>query len=57
MWAAVALAAAILLKQFALVAVPFFVLMLLARSLPRPTLVRAGGAFAAVARRRDSFPS
>ncbi len=43
-----ALAAAILLKQFALVAVPFFVLMLLARSLPRPTLVRAGGAFAAV---------
>ena len=47
-WAAVALAAAILLKQFALVAVPFFVLMLLARSLPRPTLVRAGGAFAAV---------
>jgi hypothetical protein len=47
-WAAVALVAAILLKQFALVAVPFFVLMLLARSLPRQTLVRAGGAFAAV---------
>jgi hypothetical protein len=47
-WAAVALAAAILLKQFALVAVPFFVLMLLARSLPRPTLVRAAAAFAAV---------
>ena len=47
-WAAVALAAAILLKQFALVALPFFVVMLLARSLPRPTLTRAAGAFAAV---------
>jgi len=47
-WAAVALAAAILLKQFALVAVPFFVVMLLARGLPRATLVRCGAAFAAV---------
>jgi hypothetical protein len=47
-WAAVALAAAILLKQFALVALPFFVLMLLARRLPRDTLVRAGAAFGGV---------
>ena len=47
-WAAVALAAAILLKQFALVAVPFFVVMLLARSLPRAVLVRSAAAFAAV---------
>ena len=47
-WAAVAIAAAILLKQFALVALPFFVVMLLARSLPRHTLARATGAFAAV---------
>jgi len=47
-WAAVALAAAILLKQFALVAVPFFVVMLLARSLPRPALVRSAVAFGGV---------
>jgi hypothetical protein len=46
--AAVALAAAILLKQFAVVALPFLLLMLLARGLPRPTLVRAGAAFGAV---------
>src|SRR4029079_15858765 len=47
-WAAVALAAAILLKQFALVALPFFVLMLLARGRGRETITRAGAAFAAV---------
>jgi hypothetical protein len=47
-WAAVALGAAVLLKQFALVAVPFFVLMLLARDLSRSTLTRCGIAFAAV---------
>ncbi len=47
-WAAVALAAAILLKQFALVALPFFVLMLLARGLPRTTLLRAAAAFSGV---------
>ncbi len=47
-WAAVALAAAVLLKQFALVAVPFFVVMLLARGLPRSVLVRATAAFGAV---------
>ena len=47
-WAAVALAAAILLKQFAVVALPFFVVMFLARGLPRQTLTRAATAFAAV---------
>jgi len=47
-WAAAALAAAILLKQFALVAVPFFVVMLLARQPARRTLDRAGLAFAGV---------
>ena len=47
-WAAVALAAAILLKQFALVAVPFFVVLLLARECSRSTLGRAGAAFVAV---------
>jgi hypothetical protein len=47
-WAAVALAAAILLKQFALVALPFLVLMLLARGVGRQTLTRAGVAFLAV---------
>ena len=51
-WAAVALAAAILLKQFALVAVPFFVVMLLARGLPRAMLVRCGGRVRRRARRR-----
>jgi hypothetical protein len=47
-WAAVALAAAILLKQFAVVALPFLVLMLLARSPTRQALTRAAVAFAAV---------
>ena len=47
-WAAVALAAAILLKQFALVAVPFFVVMLLARGLSRATLVRCAAGFVGV---------
>ncbi len=47
-WAGVALAAAILLKQFALVAVPFFVVMLLARGLPRAVLTRTAAAFGAV---------
>jgi len=47
-WAAVALAAAILLKQFAVVALPFFVLMLLARGLARETWTRATAAFAVV---------
>ena len=47
-WAAVALAAAILLKQFALVALPFLVLMLLARRPGRQALGRAGAALAGV---------
>lgn len=47
-WAGVALAAAILLKQFALVAVPFFVVMMLARGLPRAVFLRASAAFGAV---------
>ena len=47
-WAGVALAAAILLKQFALLAVPFFVVMLLARGLPRAVLTRTAAAFGGV---------
>ena len=47
-WAAVALAAAVLLKQFALVALPFLAAMLVVRRVPRETLLRAGGAFLAV---------
>jgi hypothetical protein len=47
-WAAVALAAAVLLKQFALVALPFLLLMLLARGVARQTLSRAGIAFGGV---------
>ena len=42
------LAAAILLKQFAVVAVPFVVLMPTMRRLPRPTALRAVTAFAGV---------
>jgi hypothetical protein len=48
-WAAVALALALLLKQFALVALPFVAAMLLVRRVPRETLVRAGAALAGVA--------
>ena len=47
-WAALALAAAILLKQFALVAVPFFALMLLASSASQQALRRAAAVFALV---------
>jgi hypothetical protein len=47
-WAGAALGAALVLKQFALVAVPFLALMLLARHVPRKTLYRAGAAFAGV---------
>jgi Glycosyltransferase family 87 len=46
--AAASLGAAIMLKQFAIAAVPFFVVALLARNVPRPTLVRAAAAFAGV---------
>ena len=46
--AAALLAAAITLKQFAIAAVPFFVVALLVRDVARPTLVRAGAAFVGV---------
>ncbi len=47
-WAAVAIAAAVLLKQFALVALPFLLLMLLARGVGRRTLLHAAAAFAGI---------
>ncbi len=47
-WAAGCLAAAILLKQFALVAIPFFVAMLLTSRGGRQSFGRAAGVFAAV---------
>lgn len=47
-WAFGLLAVAILLKQFALVAIPFIVLMLVSQRLARPTLVRVGVAFGVV---------
>jgi hypothetical protein len=46
--AAACLAGAVLLKQFALVALPFLALMLVLRGAHRSTLQRAGGAFAAL---------
>jgi hypothetical protein len=46
--AAASLAVAVLLKQFALVALPFFAVMLLTRGVPRPVLYRAAGIFALV---------
>jgi hypothetical protein len=46
-WASLLLALAVLLKQFALVAVPFFALMLLAQRPSRRTLRSAGAAFVA----------
>jgi uncharacterized membrane protein len=47
-WAASSLGVAILLKQFALVALPFFVVMLLTREVRRATLRGAGLAFGAI---------
>jgi hypothetical protein len=47
-WAAASLGVALALKQFALVAVPFFAVMLLTKRAPRPTLYRAAAAFAGV---------
>jgi hypothetical protein len=47
-WASASLGAALALKQFALVAVPFFAVMLLAARVPRQTLYRAGAAFLGV---------
>ncbi len=46
--AAACLAGAILLKQFAIVALPFLVVMLIARGVPRPLLNRAAAVFAGV---------
>jgi hypothetical protein len=47
-WAAASLAVALALKQFALVAVPFFAVMLLTKNASRQTLYRAGAAFGGV---------
>jgi hypothetical protein len=47
-WAAASLGAALALKQFALVAVPFFAVMLLTRNASRGTLYRCGAAFGGV---------
>jgi hypothetical protein len=46
--AAASLGGAVLLKQFALVAVPFLAVAMLARAAPRPVLYRAAAAFAGV---------
>jgi hypothetical protein len=46
--AAAALAGAVLLKQFALVALPFLAVMLMTRAVPRSVLYRAAGVFALV---------
>jgi hypothetical protein len=46
--AAAAIAGAVLLKQFALVAVPFLAVAMLTRAVPRRVLWRSAGAFAAV---------
>ena len=47
-WAAASLGAALALKQFALVAVPFFAVMLLTKGVPRRAFYRAGAAFGGV---------
>jgi glycosyl transferase family 87 len=46
--AAACLGGAVLLKQFALVALPFFAVMLLTRAVPRRTLYRAAAAFGGI---------
>jgi hypothetical protein len=46
--AAASLAGAVLLKQFALVAVPFLAVAMLSRAVPRPALYRAAAVFAGV---------
>jgi hypothetical protein len=46
--AAASLGGAVLLKQFALVAVPFLAVMMLTRAVPRPVLYRAAATFAVV---------
>jgi hypothetical protein len=47
-WAAATLGLAVSLKQFALVAVPFFLVMLMTMGVPRRTILRAGALFAGV---------
>jgi hypothetical protein len=47
-WAAATLAAAVTLRQFAFVAVPFFAVMLLTMSTPKPVLRRSAAAFVGV---------
>jgi hypothetical protein len=47
-WAGASLGAALALKQFALVAVPFLAVMLLVARVPRRTLYQAGAAFGGV---------
>jgi 4-amino-4-deoxy-L-arabinose transferase-like glycosyltransferase len=47
-WAAVTLAAAVLFKQFAVVAIPFLALMAVKQGVDRRELIRDGGIFAAV---------
>jgi hypothetical protein len=47
-WAAASLGAAVVLKQFALVALPFFAVMLLTKRVPRQALQQAAAALAAV---------
>lgn len=47
-WAAASLGAALALKQFALVAVPFFAVMMLTMGVPRRAFYRAGAVFAGV---------
>jgi len=46
--AAASIAGAVLLKQFALVAVPFLIVTMLTRAVPRPLLLRAGAVFAGI---------
>lgn len=46
--AAACIAGAVLLKQFALVAVPFLIVAMLIRAVPRPVLLRAGAVFAGI---------
>jgi len=47
-WAAASLGVALALKQFALVAVPFFAVMVLTKNAPRATIYRCGAAFGGV---------
>lgn len=47
-WAAAVLAAAVLFKQFAVIAIPFLALLAVKQGVPRRELWRCGGVFAAV---------